>query len=72
MDAAGIKAKLETVQYDLASAMCSVQMALMQLETAGPEVSDTMSALRETHRLLFHLDLHIVDAIQTIEQEVEL
>ena len=72
MDALGIKTQLETVQGRLGSSMRSVQAAMMQLETAGPEFSDTISALRETHRLLFHLDLHIVDAVQTIEREVTL
>ena len=72
IDALGIKAQLETVQYDLASTMTSVQAAMMQLETAGPEVSETISALRETHRLLFHLDLHIVEAVKIIEREVAL
>ena len=72
MDAPDIKAQLEAVQGDLGSSMSSIQTAMMQLETAGPEFSDTISALRETHRLLFHLDLHIVDAVQAIEQEVVL
>ena len=69
MDTPGIKAQLEAVQGGLGSSMSSIQVAMMQLETAGPEFSDTISALRETHRLLFRLDLHIVDAIQAVEQE---
>ena len=72
IDILGIKAQLETVQYDLAPTMTSVQAAMMQLETAGLEVSDTISALLETHRLLFHLDLHIIEAVKVIEREVVL
>ncbi len=72
MDAPGIKAQLEAVQGNLGASMSSIQSAMMQLETAGPAFSDTISALRETHRLLFRLDLHIVDAIQAIEQGVML
>ena len=72
MDALGIQAQLAAVQGSLDLSMKSIQTAVMRLETAGPEFSDALSALRETHRLLFHLDRNIVDAIQASEQGVAL
>lgn len=66
MDAPDIRPQLETVQGSLDAAMKSIQAAVMRLESAGPEVSDTLAALREAHRQLYHLDLRIVEALRSI------
>lgn len=64
MDAPDIRTQLEAVQGSLDIAMKSIQTAAMRLENAGPEVTDTLAALREAHRQLYHLDLRIVEALR--------
>lgn len=67
MDASDIRTQLETVQGSLDIAMKSIQAAVMRLENAGPEVSDTLVALREAHRQLYRLDLHIEETLRDTE-----
>ncbi|MDE7244383.1 MAG: hypothetical protein K2O18_10490 [Oscillospiraceae bacterium] len=63
LDTMDITELLVAVQNSLDSSMKSIQTAIMQLETTEPTVSDTLAALRDTHRLLFYLDLVIVKAV---------
>lgn len=61
-------AQLAEIQSDLNNSMQSIQMAVMRLETLGPEFSDALASLREAHRLLFHLDLTLAALLKGTEE----
>lgn len=60
-------AQLAEIQSDLNNSMKSIQMAVMRMETLGPEFSDALASLREAHRLLFHLDLTLAALLKGTE-----
>lgn len=59
--------QLAAIQSDLNSSMKSIQVAVMRLETLGPEFSDALASLREAHRLLFRLDLELAALLKGTE-----
>lgn len=59
--------QLAEIQSDLNNSMQSIQMAVMRMETLGPEFSDALASLREAHRFLFHLDLTLAALLKGTE-----